>query len=282
MTSPIDQLLPVILNVGLAIHNADWNWEKVSSPFIRLYYVVDGNAQIILPSGTYLLKPGYLYYIPAFTAHSCICNSSFSHYYLHIYEERAILNEWNFPIEIPALDIDLTLMKRLCEIMPHTTLPQSDPSSYDNTPMLVQNIIRNEQQGFFLKVELRGIIYQLLARFLKSATPKIDSKDNRIQQAILYICKNIYATVDLDVLSAHACLSKDHFIRLFKKETGTTPLKFINQKKIEKAQLLLITDNSPVKNIAYMLSFDDYSYFNRLFKKITGFTPQEYRHSCYL
>lgn len=72
---------------------------------------------------------------------------------------------------------------------------------------------------------------------------------------------------------------KDHFIRLFKKETGITPLKYINQKKIEKAQLILITDETPVKNVAFSLSYGDYSYFNRLFKKTTRLTPQEYRNS---
>ena len=78
-------------------------------------------------------------------------------------------------------------------------------------------------------------------------------------------------------LAAISCLSKDHFIRLFKKEVGNTPLQYINQKKIEKAQLILITEDIPVKNIAYLLAYEDHSYFNRLFKKITGVTPQQYR-----
>ena len=51
----------------------------------------------------------------------------------------------------------------------------------------------------------------------------------------------------------------------------------INQKKIEKAQLILITEDIPVKNIAYLLAYEDHSYFNRLFKKITDVTPQQYR-----
>jgi AraC-like DNA-binding protein len=73
------------------------------------------------------------------------------------------------------------------------------------------------------------------------------------------------------------CISKDHFIRLFKKETGMTPVQYISQKKIEKAQLLLVTEEMPIKEIAFLLSYEDHSYFNRLFKKITGETPQEYR-----
>ena len=111
------------------------------------------------------------------------------------------------------------------------------------------------------------------------AQAKMETKANRIEKAILYIRKHIYETIDLTTLAENSCLSKDHFIRLFKKETGITPLKYINQKKIEKAQLILITDETPVKNVAFSLSYDDYSYFNRLFKKTTRLTPQEYRNS---
>lgn len=283
MTLLVDKLHPLVLNVGSAVHNADWNWKNVNSPFTRLYYVTEGTAQIQLSGGVQILKPNYLYFIPAFTVHSYICNSYFCHYYLHIYEEHQsdsnLLDEWEFPVEIPAGDLDLALFQRLCAINPHMGLPKSDPASYDNNSMLMQNLLKNKQRALCDKVESRGIVYQLLAHFLKRAQAKMETKDNRIEKAILYIRKHIYETIDLTTLAENSCLSKDHFIRLFKKETGTTPLKYINQKKIEKAQLILITDEMPVKNVAFSLSYDDYSYFNRLFKKTTGLTPQEYRNS---
>ena len=82
----VDKLHPLVLNVGLAVHNADWNWKNVNSPFTRLYYITEGTAQIQLSGGIQILKPNYLYFIPAFTIHSYICNSYFCHYYLHIYD----------------------------------------------------------------------------------------------------------------------------------------------------------------------------------------------------
>ena len=281
MTQSIDQLHLLILNVGLAIHNADWNWRNVNSPFTRLYYVTEGAARILLPTGIQELKPDHLYLVPSFTTHSYLCDTHFVHYYLHIYEdhqsESSILEDFSFPTEIPAGDLELPLIKRLCGINPTMQLPQSDPTSYDNNPTLIKNIIKNKQRTFCDKVESRGIVYQLMARFLKDAQPKTEINDDRIQKVLSYIRKNIYKTIDIDSLAAISCLSKDHFIRLFKKETGITPLKYINQKKIEKAQLILITDSMPVKNISYLLAYEDHSYFNRLFKKLTGVTPQQYR-----
>ena len=281
MTESIDQLHLLILNVGLAIHNADWNWRNVNSPFTRLYYVTEGAARILLPTGIQELKPDHLYLVPSFTTHSYLCDTHFAHYYLHIYEdhqsESSILEDFSFPTEIPAGDLELPLIKRLCGINPTMQLPQSDPTSYDNNPTLIKNIIKNKQRTFCDKVESRGIVYQLMARFLKDAQPKAEINDDRIQKVLSYIRKNIYKTIDIDSLAAISCLSKDHFIRLFRKEVNNTPLQYINQKKIEKAQLILITDSMPIKNISYLLAYEDHSYFNRLFKKLTGVTPQQYR-----
>lgn len=281
MTQSIDQLHLLILNVGLAIHNADWNWRNVNSPFTRLYYVTEGAARILLPTGIQELKPDHLYLVPSFTTHSYLCDIHFAHYYLHIYEdhqsESSILEDFSFPTEIPAGDLELPLIKRLCGINPTMQLPQSDPTSYDNNPTLIKNIIKNKQRTFCDKVESRGIVYQLMARFLKDAQPKAEINDDRIQKVLSYIRKNIYKTIDIDSLAAISCLSKDHFIRLFRKEVNNTPLQYINQKKIEKAQLILITDSMPIKNISYLLAYEDHSYFNRLFKKLTGVTPQQYR-----
>ena len=280
MTQSIDQLHLLILNVGLAIHNADWNWRNVNSPFTRLYYVTEGAARILLPTGIQELKPDHLYLVPSFTTHSYLCDTHFAHY-LHIYEdhqsESSILEDFSFPTEIPAGDLELPLIKRLCGINPTMQLPQSDPTSYDNNPTLIKNIIKNKQRTFCDKVESRGIVYQLMARFLKDAQPKAEINDDRIQKVLSYIRKNIYKTIDIDSLAAISCLSKDHFIRLFRKEVNNTPLQYINQKKIEKAQLILITDSMPIKNISYLLAYEDHSYFNRLFKKLTGVTPQQYR-----
>ena len=281
MTQSIDQLHLLILNVGLAIHNADWNWRNVNSPFTRLYYVTEGAARILLPTGIQELKPDHLYLVPSFTTHSYLCDTHFAHYYLHIYEdhqsESSILEDFSFPTEIPAGDLELPLIKRLCGINPTMQLPQSDPTSYDNNPTLIKNIIKNKQRTFCDKVESRGIVYQLMARFLKDAQPKAEINDDRIQKVLSYIRKNIYKTIDIDSLAAISCLSKDHFIRLFRKEVNNTPLQYINQKKIEKAKLILITDSMPIKNISYLLAYEDHSYFNRLFKKLTGVTPQQYR-----
>lgn len=282
MSNLVDKLHLFTLNVGLANHDGDWNWKNVRSPFARLYYVTEGSAQIELPSGIYALKPGCLYFIPAFTTHSYICDAPFSHYYIHIYEEQSeasILEEWDWPVEVEAEPCDLELIKRLCYINPFLKLQESNPDTYDNHQTLVNNIQLNQRRPFCDKVESRGILYILMSHFLKYAKPKAEVGDDRIHRTLTYIRKNIGTRLDINVLSDKACMSKDHFIRVFKKEVGETPNVFITNRKIERAELLLVTTDMTIKEIADALGYDDYSYFNKLFKKNAGVTPQTYREA---
>lgn len=82
---------------------------------------------------------------------------------------------------------------------------------------------------------------------------------------------------DIKGLAEMACMSKDHFIRTFKKETGETPNAYIMKKKMEAAELLLITTDCSIKNVAKSVGYEDCSYFNKSFKRYSGTTPQLYR-----
>ncbi len=281
MNYPINKLHLLTLNVGLADHYSNWNWKNVHSPFARLYYVTEGTAQIEMPSGIYTLTPHHLYFIPAYTTHSYICKAPFSHYYIHIYEdlhsEMSILEQLDFPVEVKAERGDLELVKRLCYINPFLKLQQVDPRVYDNHQTMISNIEMNQRRSFCDKVESHGILYILMSRFLKYATPKAEVKDDRIQMSLAFIRKHIGSKLDIEKLADMAHMSKDHFIRMFKQETGETPNVFIIKRKLEKAELTLVTTSLPVKRIADSLGYDDYSYFNRLFKKNSGMTPLQYR-----
>lgn len=285
MNLSVDQLHLLTLNVGYAQHDGDWNWKHVRSPFARLYYVTEGEAKVVIGSDVYQLTPHHLYFIPAFTEHSCVCDAVFSHYYIHIYEDHqqgpGILDDWAFPIEVDASPIDLELFRQLCAINPFMKLPASNPQSYDNHPTLINNIQLNLRRPFYDKVESRGILYILMSRFLKHASPKAEVRDDRIHHTLAYIRKHLDSRLDIDQLANNACMSKDHFIRIFKRETGETPNVYITKRKLEKAELALVTTDLSIKGVAELLGYDDYSYFNRLFKKNAGITPQQYREKHY-
>ena len=276
----INNIELLLVNLGIANHNADWNWQNVSSPFARIFYVREGKAKLIFPDCEYILKPGYIYLVPPFCQHSYECRDCYCQTYIHIYEKPtskiSLFDEYHLPIEIKANEIDSVLVDRLHKINPHCELSQYDPRFYDNQTTLLKNIAQRNFLSDDIILETRGILLQIISRFIAGATSKTDSFDERITKAIAYIRRNLDKQIKREELAGLCHLSNDHFIRLFKKELNCTPVMYINQKKIEKAQLMLTISEIPVKDVAYRLSFETISYFNKLFKSITTMTPTQY------
>lgn len=270
-----------LLNIGFSELNANWNWKNVQSPFARIYYVVKGHAQTYIKQKRYLLKPGNLYLIPPFTLHDDECDSPFSLFYIHFYEEifnkESIFEQFSYPIEIGAGELDILLIKRLYEINPNRQLKNIDPQMYDNTPGFKESQAANRKIPTYMAVESQGILSFLISRFMRGATLKSKYKDIRVYKCLQYIHENIRNTISLNQLADISCTSEDHLTRLFKNQTQYTPVKYINLKKLERAQLLLLTTDMPIHEIAMELSFDNVSYFNRLFKNQTNMTPGKYR-----
>jgi AraC-like DNA-binding protein len=271
-----------LLNAGYAVHHADWNYKGVNSPFARIYLVTEGEATLHLSGGeSHRLSPGHLYFIPPFTLHSYECDELYALYYIHIYEKSSagqlLFEDYIYPTETQAGDYERSLVEHLLAINPHRELTHYDPKSYDNSSTLMHSIAIDSRGSLSTTLSTRGILYQLLARFAELATDRYQATDDRIKRVLKHIRKNIDREIDMEAMTEVCCLSKAHFIRLFKKEIGLTPVQYILHKKIEKAQLLLLTTSLTVKDIAYSLSFENIGYFDRTFKRMAGLTPGDYR-----
>ena len=278
---PIESMNLMLLNVGRAQHNADWNWKDVSSPFIRIYYVLEGEAVIHLAEHNVRLLPRHLYFIPAYTIHSYECHGLFVHYYLHVYEgfknEMNLQEVYELPIEVEGSEVAAQLFEHLCNRLPEARLPHSDPNSYDTSAQTSDYVQRYRDMALWEKMELRGAMLMIMSHFIRQAKPRVWTQDERMKRVLEYVHSHISDNIGVEQLANVACITKPYFIRLFKHEFGFPPVQYINRKKVERAQLLLFTTNKTVKEVAFILGFSDQNYFIRLFHKLTGITPQEYR-----
>jgi AraC-like DNA-binding protein len=271
----------ILLNAGYASHNADWNWKNVCSPFARIHLVKSGRAKIVRENGVYELKAGHLYLTPSYARHTYECEGLLELYYLHIYEDLgknpSIFEAISFPMEVEADPLTVRLIKRLIEINPGSGLQYYDPRSYDNFVTLTDNIAKQRNSPIARELETQGILKQIISRFLVKAEYRSEHIEKRILKTLHYIHKNIGNAINIDHLAEICYLTKDHFIRLFKKEMDCTPGKYINRKRIETAQRRLLINGMTIKDTAYSLGFDNTAYFNRLFKNITGESPGNYK-----
>ncbi|MEO1450798.1 MAG: helix-turn-helix transcriptional regulator, partial [Bacteroidota bacterium] len=126
------------------------------------------------------------------------------------------------------------------------------------------------------------ILMILLSRFLQKSKKQGSSSSfsrNYISQTIRYIHLHLNKHLEINQLAENIHLSPDYFSRLFTSIMGIRPIKYIQMRRIERAQLLLATTSHSLEEIAHMVGLNNRSYFSRLFKAHTGVSPSAYRHT---
>jgi AraC family transcriptional regulator, arabinose operon regulatory protein len=78
-------------------------------------------------------------------------------------------------------------------------------------------------------------------------------------------------------MASHAGLSASRFSALFRQRTGTSPLDFHIQLKMQEACRQLILSKGKIQDIATALGYDNSYYFSRLFRQVIGHSPRQYR-----
>jgi AraC-like DNA-binding protein len=102
-------------------------------------------------------------------------------------------------------------------------------------------------------------------------------ENERINKVFNYVKNNYKEKVCLNEASNLVFMTTPSFCRYFKKHTGKTFIKFVNEYRINNALKLLAQSEIDIKNICYECGFNNFSNFNRLFKKTIKITPSEYR-----
>lgn len=99
----------------------------------------------------------------------------------------------------------------------------------------------------------------------------------RLSRAMDVLRSGFCGEISLDQLAAEACLSKYHFLRLFRSAFGFSPFQYIQHLRIEKARTLLAGSPISITDLAEQLGFDNSQSFSRLFFQRTGVYPTQYR-----
>lgn len=98
-----------------------------------------------------------------------------------------------------------------------------------------------------------------------------------MQAITQYIQQNYASPISLEELAKVAIVSKSTLIQAFKLAFDTTPIKYINRIRLEKAKALLLNTDSSISEISEMVGFQSLHYFSRYFKSHENLAPVEYR-----
>ena len=101
--------------------------------------------------------------------------------------------------------------------------------------------------------------------------------DQRLCRARSFIDECYDLPIDLREISEQACLSRYHFLRLFREAFETTPHQYLIQRRIEKAKELLLTGRLSVTDVCFEVGFESLGSFSALFRRCVGDAPINYR-----
>lgn len=143
---------------------------------------------------------------------------------------------------------------------------------------------------FMLKAYLIQVIC-LLERFQKQED-EIEQKKERgfgcefqsinkkyiVQRIMGYMESHYQEKISLDRIAANMYLSSYYISKLFKSETGDTPINYLISLRMKKAREML-DDSSEIsiQSVAAAVGYEDAYHFSKLFKKYYGISPLYYK-----
>jgi len=183
-------------------------------------------------------------------------------------------------LKSPSHLLDNTFQKSTQRVEFHNRLQQHDV----RTKHILETIRQYGESNPILLEELLVDLLTIMMRCdsqVKKMADQLPAIKHSTRQEILHRMLNvtdyIYAFYDqslsLEELAAVSCLSKFHFLRLFKIAFGKTPHQFISDVRICRARELLIHSPLDVQEVARRVGFQNSSSFSRSFLQHTGMYP---------
>tara|TARA_R110002073_G_scaffold40547_5_gene115275 strand:+ start:433320 stop:434195 length:876 start_codon:yes stop_codon:yes gene_type:complete len=146
----------------------------------------------------------------------------------------------------------------------------------------IENLIN--YQGFQRITKLLEILYDLAISedytllnadgFAFETEPQDSAKIDIIYK---HINSHFQNHISLDEIADKVSMTGPAFCRYFKKATGKTFTKLVNEYRVVHATKLLSESQHSVTDICFKCGFNNFSHFNKLFKEFTGKSASKYR-----
>ena len=91
-----------------------------------------------------------------------------------------------------------------------------------------------------------------------------------------YLASNVYSTITLPLICDKFSIGKSQLCKLFRDDTGQSPIEYYHTLRLNEAKRLLRTKTLSVSQISDLFGYSSIHNFSRSFKKATGFSPKAY------
>jgi AraC family transcriptional regulator len=105
--------------------------------------------------------------------------------------------------------------------------------------------------------------------------------NSAVDQAVNCIWERYSDPLSLADLADSAMLSRFHFARLFKEQTGVSPGRFLAAVRIYRAKRMLLLSPMSVAGVSSAVGYDSLGSFTSHFTDSVGISPSRFRHASY-
>lgn len=244
--------------------------------FPELAYILSGKGSYLVDGKEYEVEAGDL----------VICNPGVKH--THI-----VTNPKEPTIEFIAGFTDLHFknmapnsieLKNGCCIL-HTTAELKQALSMHCYAMIAEKESSQVGRYFMLKTHLMQMLLLIMREISdgdgisqRGCNFESYNKSYAVNRIISYLNENYDQKISLEQIAHNMFLSPVYISKIFKEETGESPINYLIKIRLEKAKdILLNGGGGSIKSIANQVGYDDVYHFSKLFKKYYGISPLYYK-----
>ncbi|MBB2990788.1 transcriptional regulator GlxA family with amidase domain [Mycolicibacterium iranicum] len=114
------------------------------------------------------------------------------------------------------------------------------------------------------------------AQYIETPVPE-PATDGRIAAGMAWALENLDRPITLDDLAAQSMMSRRSYLRQFAKATGTTPIKWLIEQRIQASLALLEASDFSIEQIAVRVGFESPATYRHHFVRQVHTTPSDYR-----
>ncbi len=238
--------------------------------FDKLVLLLAGRVNYLVEDQSYPLRPWDVLLVKHHAIHKALIDRSEPYERIIVYLDRAY-----FDRVLPEAGL-MDCFERADRSGQHLLVP--DQGQREELSRTLAAFEQAREDGRFGAEAMRDtLMMQMLiqiGRMGAAAPARSEQEDPKMRKVLSYINENLAGELDVDSLAELVYLSRYHFMRLFKAQTGSTVHAYVRQKRLLSAARL-IREGVPAGKAAADSGFGDYSAFHRAFKESFGISPGE-------
>lgn len=232
---------------------------SAGSPNSSFIYIEKGSLTVNSGADRLVLSQGDLFYIPEGVHYTAVWEGAPD---IEYYNLNVVSNSYDSSISSSSFTL-----QRLETLSTRET---------GDTVKKIFSLMQTEERA--KKIEALGLYYSFYSKafpLLKTAQPQNYSPI--LLKALEYIENNYTSNLSVSDMASICFVSESRLHHIFTEKLGTTPIKYRNQIRVERAAHDLRVSDLSIDRIASKHGFNSTAYFRETFKEYTGMTPTEYK-----